>query len=168
MTPAATRRPAPTRPVKIGSTAADPEGGGRERGSVTPFIVVMITGLLLVIGLVSDGGAALNAKLRATDVAQEAARSGAQALNLATYRATGQVVLDPAQADAHATAYLAAAGVTGAVTVAGNQVTVTVHTTLATPLLSLGGLREITVTGSGTARAVRGINTQDPGAGVGP
>jgi Flp pilus assembly protein TadG len=123
----------------------------------------MITALILVAGLVTDGGAALNAKVHALDVAQEAARSGAQALDLARYRATGQAVLNPAQATANARRYLTAAGTAGTVTVTGTQVTVTVHATVDTPLLSLGGLHHLTVTASGTAQAVRGITAADRG-----
>lgn len=132
-----------------------------DEGTATAFMVVMMVALILVIGLVSDGGAALTAKTRALDVAQEAARSGAQALDLATYRATGQVILDPTQARTDAQRYLTAAGTTGTVAVTGTQVTVTVHTTVDTPLLSLGGLHQLTVTASGTAQAVRGITTPD-------
>jgi hypothetical protein len=142
-----------------------PRDDQRDAGTATAFIVVMITALVLVAGLVTDGGAALNAKVHALDVAQEAARSGAQALDLTTYRATGHAVLNPAQATANARRYLTAADATGTVTATRTQVTVTVHTTVDTPLLSLGGLHHLTVTAAGTAQAVRGITTPDTTAG---
>jgi len=44
--------------------------------------------LILVAGLVLDGGLTLAARERALDKAQQAARAGAQAINLATYRQT--------------------------------------------------------------------------------
>ena len=59
----------------------------------------MAAALVLMIGLVLDGGLTLAARERALGEAQEAARAGAQAVNLATYRQDGDLVLDPAQAD---------------------------------------------------------------------
>ena len=66
-----------------------------ERGRVTAFVVVITTACLLFAGLVLDGGLALAAKTKAIGQAQEAARAGAQALDLATYRANGKARLDP-------------------------------------------------------------------------
>jgi putative Flp pilus-assembly TadE/G-like protein len=48
-----------------------------ERGSSAAFVAVLAVPLLLLFGLVLDGGRALEAKLRAKDVAAEAARAGA-------------------------------------------------------------------------------------------
>ncbi len=48
-----------------------------ERGALTPAVIVMAIGLLLLGGLVTDGGRQLNAKLRAQATAEEAARAGA-------------------------------------------------------------------------------------------
>ena len=62
----------------------------------------MAAALVLMIGLVLDGGLTLAARERALGEAQEAARAGAQAVNLATYRQDGNLVLDPAQAEADA------------------------------------------------------------------
>lgn len=53
-----------------------------ERGALTPAVVVMSIGLLLLGGLVTDGGRQLNAKLRAQATAEEAARAGATMLDL--------------------------------------------------------------------------------------
>ena len=73
---------------------------GTDSGQVTAFVVVMAAALVLMIGLVLDGGLTLAARERALGEAQEAARAGAQAVNLATYRQDGNLVLDPAQAAA--------------------------------------------------------------------
>lgn len=48
-----------------------------ERGSTAVFLAVLAVPLLLLFGLVLDGGRALEAKLRAKDAAAEAARAGA-------------------------------------------------------------------------------------------
>jgi hypothetical protein len=132
--------------------------GERDAGMVTAFVVVFTLTLLLMAGLVLDGGLALAAKVQAIDDAQAAARAGAQAIDIPTYRATGQITLDPAQATADAQHYLAAAGNTGTVAVTGNQVTVTVTITQPTQLLDLAGISHFTETGTGTATAEQANN----------
>jgi hypothetical protein len=84
-------------------------------------------------------------------VAQEAARAGAQQLDLALFRRTGTVRLlhDPAVAAAQS--YLAQAGATGTATVEGNTVTVTVTVVHRTQLLGIVGLDALTVSGTGSA-----------------
>ncbi len=127
--------------------------GEPEAGMVTAFVVIFTVALLVMAGLVLDGGLALSAKVRAIDDAQAAARAGAQAINIALYRSTGQITLDPAEASADAEQYLAQAGQSGTVTVNGDQVTVTITVTQPTQLLPLAGIHHLTVSGSGTATA---------------
>ena len=130
--------------------------GEPESGMVTAFVVIFTVALIVMAGLVLDGGLALAAKVQAIDDAQAAARAGAQAIDLPTYRATGQITLDPAEATADAERYLAAAGHTGTVAVNGEQVTVTVTISQPTQILSLAGIDHLTVTGTGTATAEQG------------
>jgi Flp pilus assembly protein TadG len=135
-----------------------------ERGQITVFVVIIMVALLAVAGLVYDGGRALAAKTTAIDIAQEAARAGAQQVNLASFRATGQVALDAAAAAAAAQAYLAGTGTgdTATVTVTGNTVTVAVSSVQPTVFLGLIGIRSLHVTGTATATAESGIT--GPGA----
>lgn len=137
-----------------------------EEGQVTPFVVVMVLALLMVAGLVLDGGLGLAAKVRAIDEAQEAARAGAQQLDLTTYRNSGQVVLVPDQAVAAARAYLAGTGnpdaAAAVVTVTGDRVAVTVTRTQPTQLLGLLGLGSLQVTGHGQALAAHGVDGPQP------
>lgn len=132
--------------------------GDAESGMVTAFVVIFTFALIVMAGLVLDGGLALSAKVQAIDDAQAAARAGAQAIDIPTYRATGQITLDPALATADAQRYLAAAGRTGMVQVNGEQVTVTVTITQPTQILDLVGIDGITETGSGTATAEQGAD----------
>ena len=125
---------------------------------VTAFVVIFTVALIVMAGLVLDGGLALAAKVQAIDDAQAAARAGAQALDLPLYRSTGQITLDPAEATADAERYLADAGHTGTVEVNGEQVTVTVTISQPTQILSLAGIDHLTVTGTGTATAEQGGN----------
>ena len=130
--------------------------GDTESGMVSAFVVIFTLALVLVAGLVLDGGLALAAKVQAIDDAQAAARAGAQAIDIPTYRASGQITLDPAQAIADAQHYLAAAGQVATVSVNGEQVTLTVTVIQATQILSLAGVSHLTETATGTATAEQG------------
>ena len=129
------------------------QSGSDESGMVTAFVVIFTLALLAMAGLVLDGGLALAAKVGAIDDAQAAARAGAQAIDIPLYRATGQITLDPQAAVADARRFLAASEHTGTVTVAGNQVTVTVSLTRPTQILSIVGIDSIGVSGTGSATA---------------
>lgn len=56
--------------------------GADERGALTPAVIIIALGLLLLGGMVTDGGRQLNAKLRAQATAEEAARAGANMVHL--------------------------------------------------------------------------------------
>ncbi|EWC64538.1 hypothetical protein UO65_0145 [Actinokineospora spheciospongiae] len=129
---------------------------------MTAFVVVLTTGILALAGLTLDGGLALAAKVRASGQAEAAARAGAQAIDLATYRASGTVRLVPAQAVAGARAHLAAEGATGTVTVSGDTVTVTVTASQPTQLLGLVGIGSLRVRGWGSAHPQRGVTSINP------
>ncbi|MGH9089950.1 MAG: hypothetical protein ACRDZR_00995 [Acidimicrobiales bacterium] len=124
---------------------------------MTAFVVVLTLALLLMAGLVLDGGLTLAARVQAIDEAQAAARAGAQAIDLAQFRSTGQVVLDPAQADQAAESYLATTGHRGTVAVHGDEVEVTVSITQPMQILGLVHISSMTVTGSASAVAEHGV-----------
>ncbi|RSD16315.1 pilus assembly protein TadG-related protein [Amycolatopsis eburnea] len=133
-----------------------------EDGQVSAFVVVLMLGLLVLAGLGLDGGLALAAKVRATGQAESAARAGAQAIDLAAYRATGAVRLVPEEADDLARRYLASVGATGTVTATADAVTVTVTISQRTQLLSLIGIPSIDAHGSGAAHPQRGVTELEP------
>lgn len=125
----------------------------REAGFVTAFVLSIFVTLLLFAGLVLDGGLALAGRVTALDEAQQAARAGAQALDLTVFRAIGAATLSPQAAITAAQGYLAHTGDSGTVSVAGTAVTVTVTHIQHTQLLALAGLRTITVHATATATA---------------
>lgn len=127
-----------------------------EVGMVTAFVVIFTFALLLLAGLVIDGGLALAARVQAIDEAQAAARAGAQAINLPLFHSTGQIVLDPSEATADAKRYLAAAGHSGTVVVTGNEVIVAVTISHPTQILSIAGINQLSVSGTGSATAEQG------------
>lgn len=106
-----------------------------ERGSVSVMVAVLGIALLMVAGLALDGGRKLGALSEARDIADNAARAGAQAIDPDIYRSTGTVILDAGAATQAANAYLATIEHTGDVTVAGATVTVTVYLTVPTRFL---------------------------------
>ena len=128
-----------------------------ERGQVTGMVAVLAVALLALGALVFDGGQILTARREANNLARQAARAGAQELDVAQAR-VGTFTLDPVAADAAARAYLDGVGVAPeSVQVTGDRVEVTVELTQRTPLLSILGIDERTVTATASARAARGV-----------
>lgn len=128
-----------------------------ERGQVTGMVAVLAVALLALGALVFDGGQILTARREANNLARQAARAGAQELDVAQAR-VGTFTLDPVAADSAARAYLDDVGVAPvSVQVTGDRVEVTVELTQQTPLLSILGIDERTVTATASARAARGV-----------
>jgi len=128
---------------------------------LTLFTCILTVAMLILIGLVVDGGYVLAARRRAIDEANGAARAGAEALAPSSYRTSGALDLDPAAADAAAAGYLAAAGHAGSVTVTGNEVTVALDFDQPMSLLRIIGIDTVNVSGRGHARSVRGIDIEE-------
>lgn len=132
-----------------------------ERGSVSAFVAVIAVGLVMVAGLVYDGGQVLAAQATARDLAANAARAGAQEIDLDALRADGLAVLDPVRAEAAARAYLAETGTSGDVEVAGPDITVTVRVTATMRILPVP---DRTVEATDRSTATTGVAEGDPGA----
>lgn len=134
--------------------AADPDAG-----SVTIFLAISVLGLLLLIGLVADGGTKLRATQQADAVAAEAARAGGQALDIPGAIAGTGTHVDAALAITAATSYLRQSGCTGTVTISEDdtRLQVTVTDTHPTVFLSLIGISTVTVTGHAEANLIDGI-----------
>lgn len=132
-----------------------------ERGTVTAFVVIMTVTMLVVAGLVIDGGYTLAARRRAFNEANAAARAAAQAIDETTLRSTGDVRLRPEEARRIGEAHLRDAGMTGTVTVIATTVTVHAVTTQAMALLGMVGVGPLTIEADGTARAVQGVQVGD-------
>ncbi|MGW3952874.1 pilus assembly protein TadG-related protein [Streptomyces sp. NPDC004752] len=128
---------------------------GDDRGQVTGFIVGVFAALWLFAGIVVDGGLALAGKAQALDVAQEAARTGAQQLDIGGLRHGDEVRLVADKAVAAARAYVDSTGNNATAVVKGDAVTVRVTHHQRTQILQLIGLRTLTVHATGTAHAER-------------
>lgn len=128
---------------------------GEDRGQATAFVVGVLAALWLFAGIVVDGGLALSGKAHALDLAQEAARTGAQQLDVDRLRSNDDVRLVRGKATQAATAYVTAAGDSGRVAVRGDEITVHVTHHQRTQILTLIGVRVLTVTANATVRAER-------------
>ncbi len=120
-----------------------------ERGSASVLVAVLAVAFLMVAGLALDGGRKLGALSEARDLADNAARAGAQAVDTDAYQLTGSPSLDPDEAQQAAADYLSATGHNGTVVVNGSTVTVTV--TLTVPTRFLPGPFTVHATESATA-----------------
>ena len=108
-----------------------------QRGSFTFAVIFWALMTMILAGLVIDGGLAISERQRAGDIAEQAARAGADALDLNALRA-GKYQLDPTGACDQARAVITASGLAtaaltcdpiGSLTLATGQVvpTMTVH-----------------------------------------
>jgi len=134
----------------------------RDAGSAALWLAVVMVALLAFAGLVLDGGTALAARGQAADVAQQAARAGADALSPnAVFGGGGAPSLGAQEAAANTAArnVLAAAGVTGTVAVSAASVTVTATATKQTAILSAVGINQVSGTASATAVPLLGTTT---------
>lgn len=127
-----------------------------ERGALSTFMAVIALALLMAAGLAVDGGRKIVALREASHLADNAARAGAQAVDLDTLRTTGELLVLAEQAATRATEYLASLGHTGEVAVEAATVSVTVKLTVDPVLLPTGTM---TVTATETAAAI----TEEPG-----
>jgi Flp pilus assembly protein TadG len=57
------------------------------------FVVIFSVVVFLLAGLLVDGGAAINARLKAADIAEQGARAAADQIDVENLRSTGQVLL---------------------------------------------------------------------------
>lgn len=123
-----------------------------ERGvSLSAMFAVVVLALLLMAGLVVDGGAQAEASRRAELGAAAAARAAAD--ETATTRLAGKSV-DAGAAVAAAQRMLDEAGVSGSVTLSGGRVRVSTRAEVGTVFLSLIGIDKLSANGSAEAELV--------------
>jgi hypothetical protein len=127
-----------------------------DRGAVA--VTLLVTGMIVIVAAAAllGGGALFAARSHGYDLAQSAARAGAQQIDTATYRTSGVLRLDPARAAQAAKQFLAAADATGTVQVTGARITVTATSHQATPMLKPFGITDITVTSTASATPTTG------------
>jgi Flp pilus assembly protein TadG len=127
-----------------------------DRGSATAFGLFLILVVLVLAGAILEGGNAMSARGHATDIAQQAARAGADKLDLGALRQTGVVQIDPAAAEIAARAFLTQVGEQGTVTATAEEVRVTVTVTRQGLLVPILGIETLTVRATATATPITG------------
>jgi len=138
-------------------TCRAPNAG--DAGAVTVILLLLSGAFLAFAGLVWDGGRAITARQHAADLAEQAARAGADDLDVAAARRQGIDAIDAPQAITDACRYVRVTALGAQCTATATATAVTVRVTTRTPtvLLGLVGLSSLTTRGSATAGAVRGV-----------
>ena len=131
---------------------------GDDTGSLVAFVLLLLIALLALVGLVVDGGAALTAHQAAEVEAEQAARSGAGAIDVDALR-SGTVEIDPGAAVAAAEQFAAAAGHPGTAEVNGGVVTVSIPNEVPTTVLGIVGIGSIGVSAVASAVDLHGVTT---------
>lgn len=122
-----------------------------ERGSVLIGGLLLSIALVMVIGLGVDVGHAFLVRRQLTSIADDAALSGSQAIDLPELHA-GHIELNPTEARTEALRTITAnPSTTGQATATTGQVTVTVTRTVPTILLGIVGLHSLTISAHATA-----------------
>ncbi len=151
-------------PQEAAARGESPRTGlGSDAGSVTLFVIVAAVALLVLLGLIVDGGGKIRALQRADRLAEEAARAAGQAIN-APAAISGQPLLVDAEAAATAArAYLVERHVSGSVEAdpAGRALRVRVQTEQPTVVLALIGIRSMPVTGQASVSLLTSPNGGD-------
>lgn len=134
-----------------------------DRGSTAIIVVLFSVGVFALAGLVVDLGAVMNANLRAADIAEQAARAGADTIDEDRLRETGEIqIRDAGVACARARnivgAHQEASAVLESCAVEGGQrVTVSVKTEWKAIFLAVAGFEGGIVSAEVTAGPETGV-----------
>lgn len=107
------------------------------RGSLSAMSVCLALSMMALVGLVFDGGAGVNEYMRLSDIAENAARRGAQ--EIVGIRA-GNAHIDSREASIASKNYLRSHGISGSVLITRESVTVEVEGDVKFQILSIIGL----------------------------
>ncbi|MXW42942.1 MAG: hypothetical protein F4138_07655 [Acidimicrobiia bacterium] len=131
-----------------------------ESGQSSVIFVTLAVVLVMVGGLAYDGAQILNAKRQVSLLAREAARAGAQAISSSSpYEEGDLLAINPALAH-NAVADFLEPHSNYSVVVLEDTVSTTIWLTQPVRILSMLGIDAQQVMSTGTARAVRGIQTE--------
>ncbi|ACU75726.1 conserved hypothetical protein [Catenulispora acidiphila DSM 44928] len=139
---------------------------------MTVFVTLLVGVLMMVIGLVTDGGGAVAARADALDEAMSAGRAASQAIDIEALHRDHVIVLDEPAARSAAADFMAATGDHAVISIrqvgaanrvthvggdAGPEVTVTVTRTVKTQFLWAVGIDSFAMTATATV-------TPEPGS----
>ncbi|MPZ49734.1 MAG: hypothetical protein GEU75_10660 [Dehalococcoidia bacterium] len=131
---------------------------GGERGQVMVFVAILMTGLVSVVGLVTDGGIVFSQRRDLQNAADAAALAGAMQVDEQAYRASGKVVLDERAAREAAAQYLQDEGdLDYSVQVSPAGVEVSVSRQASTSFLRLIGINGVDISAEASAAPRHGV-----------
>ncbi len=135
-----------------------------DRGSASALVAVAVVALLLMAGLVVDGGGKVRAMQRADRLAGEAGRAAGQQVDLAEAIAGRRPRVATAAAIEAARRYLRRAGVEGVVEVSEDrrEVSIDVTTSVPTVFLGLVGVHALEGRGNAVVELVPGVEEERP------
>jgi uncharacterized membrane protein len=134
-------------------------------GQVMILVAILMVGLVAVVGLVTDGGMVFTQRRDLQNVADAAALAGASQIDQNAYRASAgmTVSLDQSAAYTAAVGYLEQeGGLNYAVTVAPQQVVVSVSRSASTGFLRVLGINGVDISASASAEPRHGIAAGQP------
>jgi hypothetical protein len=115
-----------------------------EEGSATVFVIGFAIVLFLCAGLVIDGGLAINKRMRIADDAEQAARIGADSIDVGEFRRSETLVIDKQLARQRITGYLSDLGYGGekwTANIGDGEVSVSLNDSSKTYILNLFNVR---------------------------
>lgn len=130
---------------------------GSDRGVVTVSVAILAVALLMMTGLVVDGGRMLARRIEAHDVAATAARAAAQEIDRpGLYAGHNPSIVERAAETAASDVAVSAGASVDQVSVSADGAQVTVSVSMAQSMIILGGGTK-TLSGSSTVTAQRGV-----------
>ena len=136
-----------------------------QNDSISATVPLLALTVLVLVGFAFDAGNAITAHRRGVNLAEQAARAGAQRLDIAELRSHGHYQLDPTAAHAAAAGYLASTGTTGQVQLGrdadGDYVEVVVDWTQPALFAGLLGRSRFTGIARGRAHNCHGLVTEE-------
>jgi Flp pilus assembly protein TadG len=137
-----------------------------DRGQAAVLVAVLMLGFLALLGVLTDSGRVLAARRNLADLADAAARAGADSVNASSFRQPGtqELVLNQVTAAQAARSYLAQVGYRGEVSVATGPTAVKVRLDQHQPttFARLFGIASVDVQAYSVADLV-GVGTGVPG-----
>ena len=135
-------------------------GNAAREGQALLWVALMLPFFLTIVGLALDGGALFAARRQAQNVADAAARAGAQQIDIDRYRASDEIVLDRAMARGVAREYVAGlGGLEATIGASEREVTVTVRRDVPLSFLRLLGLSSVSIGATAIAEPFYGIES---------
>ncbi|GAA4515290.1 hypothetical protein GCM10023191_084900 [Actinoallomurus oryzae] len=133
-----------------------------DRGTVALFTTIFAVFVLVLAGLLVDGGLTIHARQRAADIAEQAARAAADDIDVAYLRRTGKARILATDAPCRRARLLASKypEVTGPIqcdTSGGEAARVIVHIRVKFQLLSAFGFSDMTMSSAASAHPQEGI-----------